>query len=173
MPCSVKMRKKLADMQYTTHVGRANFALPTCVGAFASNSAPGPRLVVLLFIELGRLAHTRPRGASGRYRLWDIDLIIQRTLVCRMLSACAISLFVLIIGYIGALAHIRSNYCFRGSYGYLRKESLPYPSISRLCKWRMNGEMGHHSFLCNESGNEVNENHPHYRVELDKGNANE
>ena len=36
----------------------------------------------------------------------------------------------------------------------------------------MNGAIEkHHSFLCNESGNEVNENHSHYRVELDKGNA--
>jgi hypothetical protein len=89
-------------------------------------------LVVLLFIELGRLAPTRPRGASGRYRLWDIDLIIQRTLVYGRLPACAISLYVLIVGYIGALVHKRSSYCLSGSYGCLRKESLPYPIFFRL-----------------------------------------
>ena len=89
-------------------------------------------LVVLLFIELGRLAPTRPRGASGRYRLWDIDLIIQRTLVYGRLSACAISLYVLIVGYVGALVHKRSSYCLSGSYGCLRKESLPYPIFFRL-----------------------------------------
>jgi len=36
----------------------------------------------------------------------------------------------------------------------------------------MNGSIEiHHSFLCNEGDNEVSENHSHYWVELDKGNA--
>ena len=44
-----------------------------------------------------------------RYRLWDIDLIIQRTLVYVVLSACVIGLYVLIVGYIGALFQTPNN----------------------------------------------------------------
>src|ERR1051326_1101060 len=48
-------------------------------------------------------------AAIVRYRLWDIDLIIQRTLVYVILSACVIGLYVLIVGYIGALFRTSNN----------------------------------------------------------------
>jgi signal transduction histidine kinase len=48
-------------------------------------------------------------AAIVRYRLWDIDLIIQRTLVYGVLSACVIGLYVLIVGYIGALFQTPNN----------------------------------------------------------------
>ncbi|GAC1300961.1 MAG: hypothetical protein NVSMB27_41310 [Ktedonobacteraceae bacterium] len=48
-------------------------------------------------------------AAIVRYRLWDIDLIIQRTLVYVILSACVIGLYVLIVGYIGALFRTPNN----------------------------------------------------------------
>lgn len=48
-------------------------------------------------------------AAILRYRLWDIDLIIQRTLVYVVLSACVIGLYVLIVGYIGALFQTPNN----------------------------------------------------------------
>ena len=41
--------------------------------------------------------------------MWDIDLIIQRTLVYIVLSACVIGLYVLIVGYIGALFQTPNN----------------------------------------------------------------
>lgn len=44
-----------------------------------------------------------------RYRLWDIDLIINRTLVYGGLSACVIGLYVLIVGYLGALFRTPNN----------------------------------------------------------------
>ena len=48
-------------------------------------------------------------AAIVRYRLWDIDLIIQRTLVYGVLTACVIGLYVLIVGYIGALFQTPNN----------------------------------------------------------------
>jgi signal transduction histidine kinase len=48
-------------------------------------------------------------AAIVRYRLWDIDLIIQRTLVYAVLSACVVGLYVLIVGYIGALFQTPNN----------------------------------------------------------------
>ena len=47
--------------------------------------------------------------AIVRYRLWDIDLIIQRTLIYGVLSACVIGLYVLIVGYIGVLFQTPNN----------------------------------------------------------------
>lgn len=40
-----------------------------------------------------------------RYRLWDIDLIINRTLVYGTLSASVIAMYVLVVVYLGTLLH--------------------------------------------------------------------
>ena len=56
-----------------------------------------PWLVLLIPLSFG--------FAIFRYRLWDIDLIINRTLVYGTLSACVIGLYVLLVGYFGALFH--------------------------------------------------------------------
>jgi signal transduction histidine kinase len=44
-----------------------------------------------------------------RYRLFDIDLLINRTLVYGALTVCVVGLYVLVVGYLGALFRTEDN----------------------------------------------------------------
>jgi len=44
-----------------------------------------------------------------RYRLWDIDIIINRTLVYGALTACIVGMYILVVGYLGALFRTSNN----------------------------------------------------------------
>ena len=44
-----------------------------------------------------------------RYHLYDIDLLINRGLVYGTLTACVVGLYVLVVGYLGALFHTGGN----------------------------------------------------------------
>jgi two-component system NarL family sensor kinase len=44
-----------------------------------------------------------------RYRLYEIDIIINRTLVYGALTVCIVGIYVLVVGYLGALFQARGN----------------------------------------------------------------
>lgn len=44
-----------------------------------------------------------------RYRLWDIDVLINRTLVYGTLTTCVVALYVLVVGSLGVLLQIQGN----------------------------------------------------------------
>nr|MDQ3590285.1 hypothetical protein [Actinomycetota bacterium] len=44
-----------------------------------------------------------------RYNLWDIDIVINRTLVYGVLTASVVLLYVLVVGGLGELLQLRGN----------------------------------------------------------------
>ena len=48
--------------------------------------------------------------AVTRHRLWDIDLVINRTLVYGALTACVVGIYALVVGGLGALFNAQGNW---------------------------------------------------------------
>jgi signal transduction histidine kinase len=48
--------------------------------------------------------------AVTRYHLWDIDLVINRTLVYGALTACILGIYALVVGAMGAFFHAQGNW---------------------------------------------------------------
>ncbi len=64
---------------------------------------------IVLFL-VGQLAIPAAIGvAIFKYRLYDIDLVINRTLVYAALTVCVVGIYVLVVGYLGALFRTGGN----------------------------------------------------------------
>jgi signal transduction histidine kinase len=75
---------------------------------FSTGSLPG-----MILLPLGNVVPILIPLSFGfailRYRLWDIDIIIGRTLLYGMLTACVVALFVVVVVGLGALLQARGN----------------------------------------------------------------
>lgn len=75
---------------------------------------PGNELVVEFSIVLTNLSILGIAVAASiailRYRLYDIDLIINRTLVYGALTLCIVAIYVLVVGGLGALFQAQGNF---------------------------------------------------------------
>ena len=69
-----------------------------------------PSLAGVVMFLIGFLAIPAAIGvAIFKYRLYDIDLIINRTLVYGALTVCVVGIYILVVGYLGALFRTGGN----------------------------------------------------------------
>jgi signal transduction histidine kinase len=82
-------------------------------GPFLWSLPPSSPAVTLIWPVLISSAGSTISVATGiailRYRLYDIDRIINRTLVYGALTVCIVGIYVLVVGYLGAVFASRGN----------------------------------------------------------------
>src|SRR5262249_32239000 len=89
-------------------------ALTAQAGEFAAVTLGGPHVFTLvignLLVSLAFLIIPLSLAiAILRYRLWDVDLFLSRTLVYATLTASVAGLYALAVGTLGALFHAQGN----------------------------------------------------------------
>jgi signal transduction histidine kinase len=89
------------------------FLVAISVYPFLSQPGPLAYLIGNTGIYLSMLMIPLSAGiAILRYRLFDIDLIINRTLVYGALTACVVGIYVFVVGYLGAVFRTGGNLLF-------------------------------------------------------------
>ncbi len=104
-------RQQLKWFAYATALFIALFLTPSLVDPTGFDD-PETGNTLLSGILLS-LAFPLLPAATGiailRYRLYDIDLVINRTLVYGALTGCVVGLYVFVVGYLGAIFHAGGN----------------------------------------------------------------
>jgi signal transduction histidine kinase len=92
---------------YGTFLVLFSFVLPALLQS--SSAVIGQFVGLLLFGGVLLLIPLSIAAAILRHQLYDIDLLISRGLVYGILTACVIGVYVLVVGYLGALFRTSGN----------------------------------------------------------------
>ena len=99
------------ERQQLKWVAYAVVVLAVAVAASSLSAAVDRSLFGRMLFLVGFLSIPVTFGvAILRYRLWDVDIVINRTLVYGALTACVVGLYVLVVGYLGAVFQIRGSF---------------------------------------------------------------
>ena len=111
-------RQQIKWVTYSLLVALVSFlgvGLLSGVPALREPSVPAALFALSMPVAVGLLFMPVPISigiAVLRYRLWDIDPIINRTLVYGALTVIVVGLYVLTVGYLGALFRTEGNLLF-------------------------------------------------------------
>ena len=91
----------------------AGLALAALAGSVApaltQPNTPGETIIGIVTMASALCLPASIAVAMLRYRLWDIDILLNRTLVYGSFSACVIAIYVVVVGYLGALFRTGGN----------------------------------------------------------------
>jgi signal transduction histidine kinase len=97
----------------TIVVFTVGLAFPFVLSSFVPKLSPGSLYSLLMMLVFPAVVLLLPLSLSIavlRYRLWDIDLIINRTLVYGLLTASVIGIYILVVGTLGTLLQAQGNF---------------------------------------------------------------